>query len=82
MDCIFGVPQGSILGPLFYTLYTNEMPEVINENTDAQLVNKDSNVCCYADDTTLSCSDSDPASLSKKLSEKYRLLSDFMLNNR
>ena len=72
LDCIFGVPQGSILGPLFYTSYTNDMPEVINENTDAQLVNKDSNVCCYADDTTLSCSASDPASLSKKTIRKIQ----------
>ena len=39
-------------------------------------------VGCYADDTTFTCSDKDPDRLSHKLSEKYSLLSDFLVSNK
>ena len=39
-------------------------------------------VGCYADDTIFTCSDEDPDRLSQKLSEKYSLLSDFLVSNK
>ena len=36
----------------------------------------------YADDTTYSCSDTDPQTLSEKLTAKYKLLSEFLISNR
>lgn len=42
-DIVKGVPQGSILGPLLFSLYMNDLPEVV----------KLSEIVTYADDTTI-----------------------------
>lgn len=46
-----GVPQGSILGPLLYILYTNELPKVVEQS-----------MVMYADDTSLIFSEIDEVS--------------------
>lgn len=42
VDIKKGVPQGSILGPLLYILYTNELPNIVMQD-----------MVMYADDTTV-----------------------------
>jgi hypothetical protein len=42
----YGVPQGSILGPLFFLLYNNDLPSVISDMSKPVL---------YADNTSIIC---------------------------
>ena len=78
-------------GLFFYTLFTNELPEVIHDHAEVHQEGWPNfnlscktcgDVCCYADDTTYSCSDSDPSNLSEKLTAKYKLMSEFLVSNR
>ena len=67
-----GVPQGSILGPLFFLLYINDLSNV---STVVELI-------LFADDTNLFMSHKDPVYLATSLNSELNKLSAWFKANK
>ncbi len=67
-----GVPQCSILGPLFFILFINDLPLHI-ENSDCDM---------YADDTSVTSTATTVKDLEKRLSEDMTSVSEWCTDNR
>ena len=67
-----GIPQGSILGPLLFTIYINDLPS-------CDLFSKPR---LYADDTTLTTSAEDPWVLEYKMNYDMNLIQSWLSTNK
>lgn len=70
LEC--GVPQGSCLGPLLYSIFTNDLPSVLHK----------ASVQMYADDSTLYYAANSSTELDKVLSSELDMVFDWIQQNK
>ena len=72
MQVKMGVPQGSVLGPLLFLLYVNDLPNIC----------KDAKFLLFADDTVVIFDNSDSAKLQKDLDEQLPIICEWFNANK
>ena len=71
-NLLCGVPQGSILAPLLFLIYINDLPNCLKFTTP----------CLYADDTKIFTSSFDSGVLANNINSDLKILSDWLIVNK
>ena len=92
---ISGVPQGSVLGPTLYAMYTNELPNILKDSTNCTHYSHNSNqylfgencpkcgiIICYADDATMVIASHSRPEIQNKLKTGLDKIDKFLVANK
>ena len=71
-NLLCGVPQGSLLGPLLFLIYVNDLPNCLEFTSP----------CLYADDSQISGSSTDATVLVNNINSALENLCDWLTVNR
>ena len=80
--------KGSIIRPLLYIIFTNDLPEVVHGHLSENNTfynfhcNSCGSLCCFADDFTYSKSDKDVEKLKDDIKDKFKYISNYMSINK